>query len=147
VKPIVHQELYDAIKRFQKNVQTSNNQDKIQNALLNLKEEKIEDQRLLLQTQKGSLRIALKRIIKIEGDRNYSLIHLSDGLTELSSKTLGYFEEILSEKGFFRCHRSYLVNRMHIESIIDQGSFLLKNRKKVPISRRKMNEAKHWFHS
>ena len=42
------------------------------------------------------LQSALKQLVMIEGERNASLIHLSDNTKVLSSKTLGYFEVILS---------------------------------------------------
>lgn len=145
LKPINKKELAQAIKRHISKSTFSVNQNQIHNALNNLQTQNIEDQTLLLQTQKGTLQLVLKQIIKIESDRNYSYIHLSNNTKELSSKTLGYFEEILADKGFCRCHRSILVNRFHIESILGSDSFLLKDKSTVPISRRKRNDAKMWF--
>lgn len=146
IKPINLDDLSEAIHRFKRKNQTELNQQNVQVALDNLKVEKSEDKRLLLNTQQGTLKIALKHIKKIEGDRNYSYIHLTNGQTELSSKTLGYFEDILEDKGFFRCHRSYLVNKLHINQIENNNVFLLKDNSIVPISRRKMLETKDWFY-
>ena len=112
-------------------------------ALENLKVEKAQDQVLLLKTQQGNLKIPLKHIIYIEGDRNYSYIHLLNGNKELSSKTLGYFKEILSDQGFFRCHRSYLINGTHIKTI-EKDFFKLSNNFIIPISRRNMAKAREW---
>lgn len=145
VKPIIPKELNEAVNRFQSNY-AKTNKNQIQQALYNLKTENVEDQKFYLQTQKGMLNFSLKQIIKIEGDRNYSLIHLSDNSKELVSKTLAYFEEILVDKGFFRCHRSYLVNGFHIHGI-NKGFFYLNNGELIPISRRKRVEAKGWFSS
>lgn len=144
VKPIDEKELKDAISKFQSNTVTTTNQHLVQQALDNMKVEKVEDQKLLLQTQKGELQFILKQIVKIEGERNYSFIHLSNGNKELSSKTLGYFEEILNDKGFFRCHRSFLVNHFHVEKI-ENGQFVLKDKTSLPISRRRKSEALKWF--
>jgi two-component system LytT family response regulator len=99
-----------------------------------------------LNTQEGTLKIPLRQISHIEGDRNYSYIHLSNGRNELSSKTLGYFEEILSDKGFLRCHRSFLVSKNQIEQLTT-SEFKLKNETTIPISRRKLTVAKDWFTS
>lgn len=146
IKPVDLEDLSEALNRFKQKNQTKLNQQNVQVALDNLKARKLEDQVLLLNTQQGTLKIALKQIKKIEGDRNYSCIHLSSGQTELSSKTLGYFEDILEDKGFFRCHRSYLVNKLHINQIKNNKVFLLKDDSIVPISRRKMLESKDWFY-
>ncbi len=145
LKPINDKELAQAIKRHTSKSTLQANQNKVHQALINLQTKKVEEQSLLLQTQQGTLRLALKHIVKIEGERNYSYIYLSDNTKELSSKTLGYFEDILADKGFIRCHRSFLVNRFHIDSIQNQDSFLLKDSSRVPISRRKKSDAKKWF--
>lgn len=146
VKPIVAEHLDQSIKRFKSNKKSAVHQDQMQQALDNLNTEKIEEQKLVLPTEKGILQLPLKEITKIESERNYSFIHLSNGLKELSSKTLSHFEFILNEKGFFRCHRSFLVNRFHIDKI-SQDFFKLKDNSEIPISRRKKSEAKKWFYN
>ena len=145
LKPINKKELAQAIKRHTSKSTLAENQNQVHNALNNLQTKDIEEQTLLLQTQKGTLQLALKHITKIESDRNYSYIHLLNHTKELSSKTLGYFDEILADKGFCRCHRSILVNRFHIDSILGSDSFLLNDKTIVPISRRKISFAKKWF--
>ena len=145
LKPIEKKELAQAIKRYTSESKLPTNQNKVHQALINLQTKNVEDQTLMLHTQKGTLQLALKRIVKIEGDRNYSYIHLSNNTKVLSSKTLGYFEDILTDKGFYRCHRSFLINRFHIGSIQNPDSFLLKNKTTVPISRRAKKDAKKWF--
>lgn len=143
VKPINESELEEAIKRLLK---SANNSDEVKNALSNLEVQSVENQKLILPTQNGTLRLLLKQITHIEGERNYSYIHLSNGSRELSSKNLAYFEDLLTDKNFFRSHRSYLVNRYHIE-VLKGDHFVLKNGVEIPISRRKKTEADTWFFS
>jgi len=145
VKPIDEKELAQAIRRYKAKDGLSVNKTHIKQALINLKTKNLEDQTLFLQTQNGELKLVLKTIVKFEGDRNYSYIHLSNKSKKLSSKTLSYFEDILADKGFFRSHRSFLVNRFHINSIISKDHFLMKDKSEVPISRRKKSEAQSWF--
>lgn len=140
VKPIKETELKEAIQRIG---HSTPNVD-VSLALQNLGAKSVEDQKLVLPTQTGTLRFALKQITHIEGVRNYSYIYLSNGSRELSSKNLAYFEEILDDKGFFRSHRSYLVNKYHIE-VLKSDHFVLKNGTEIPISRRKNTEANTWF--
>ncbi|MGC4100378.1 LytR/AlgR family response regulator transcription factor [Ferruginibacter sp.] len=141
IKPIKENELDEAIQRLLKR---AGNNIEVKHALANLGSRSAEDQKLLLSTQSGMLRLPLKQITHIEGERNYSYIHLSNGSRELSSKNLAYFEDILIDKNFFRCHRSYLVNRYPIKAL-QAGHFVLKNGIEIPISRRKESEAKAWF--
>lgn len=143
VKPINESELDEAIKRLLK---STTNSIEVRNALANLDVQSVENQKLVLAQQNGTLRLPLKQVTHIEGERNYSTIHLLSGSQELSSKNLAYFEEILSDKNFFRSHRSYLVNKYHIKAF-QEGHFILKNEIEIPISRRKEAEAKIWFFS
>ena len=141
IKPIKENELDEAIKRLLK---SAGNNIEVKHALSNLQSQSVEDQKLVLPTQNGTLRLPLKQITHIEGERNYSYIYLSNGSRELSSKNLAYFEDILIDKNFFRSHRSYLVNRYHIESL-KTDQFVLKNGLEISISRRKRAEADSWF--
>lgn len=140
VKPINEAELKEAIRRIG-NAKTNSD---VSLALQNLGTKTVDEQKLVLPTQTGILRFALKQITHLEGERNYSYIHLSSGARELSSKNLAYFEDILLEKGFFRSHRSYLVNRYHIQAL-KNDQFVLKSGLEIPISRRKNTDADRWF--
>ena len=145
VKPIEGSELKQALKRYYKNIDQQVNQQRIQQTLRNMKVKNKEDQTLLLQTHSGELNIALKQIVKLKGDRNYTYIYLTNKTKKLSSKTLGYFEEILEDKGFFRCHRSFIVNGKHISNISNRSEFIIDTEQRIPISRRKKKEAIEWF--
>lgn len=146
MKPINPKELAQALKRYHSSTNKKLNQDKIQTALNNLNKKDTQDQVLFLPTQEGGMKMTLRNIIKIEGDRNYSTFYLIKGKTKISSKTLGYFEEALLGKGFFRCHRSFIVNHHHIESI-QKDTFLMKDGHEIPISRRRKTDVKTWFNN
>ena len=49
------------------------------------------------------------------------------------------YENLLPEETFFRTHQSYIVNIKMVKKVLkeDGGYALLKNGKKIPISRRK----------
>ena len=100
---------------------------------------------MVLKTQEGEMRIILKEIIRVEGERNYSYIYLTSGKKKLTTKTLGDLEDLLNDKGFFRCHKSHLVNFMHINSLPNSFSMLLTNGFEMPIARRKKEEFRIWY--
>lgn len=59
--------------------------------------------------------IDIKYIIS---DRAYSSVHTEDGSVYVVTKSLNDFENILDESGFFRIHRSYIINLNKIARII-----------------------------
>ncbi len=109
----------------------------IQQALKNLNTKDVSEQMLILQTHEGELRLVLKAIIRIEGERNYSYVYLANQKKKLVTKILGELEELLEDKGFFRYHRSHLVNRIHITSPTKNIAVVLSGASEIPISRRK----------
>lgn len=143
IKPIKETELDEAIKRF---VKSAENISAIKIALSNIEVQNTGNKELVLLTHNGTLRFALKQITHIEGARNYSYIYLSNGSRELSSKNLAHFGNLLSDRKFFRAHRSYLVNRYSIKSL-KKDYFILNNGFKIPISRRKRADVEIWFYS
>ncbi|WP_053977765.1 LytR/AlgR family response regulator transcription factor [Mangrovimonas xylaniphaga] len=145
LKPFNTEELKNAINRFSNQKNRILNQEKVKNALSNQKVKHIKDQTLLLPNHSGTLRLKLKSIKYIEGDRNYSKLILQNGNQELSSKNLGYFEDILGDFGFFRCHRSMMINQHFIEKMENQA-FFFQDGTSIEISRRKLKSAKEWFH-
>ena len=91
------------------------------------------------------MRLTLKNIIRLEGERNYTYIYLTNNKKKLVTKTLADLEVMLEDKGFFRCHRSFLVNAYHIKSYPNSTTLILTNDIEVPIARRKKEEFKAWF--
>jgi two-component system, LytTR family, response regulator len=144
-KPINNQELASAIKKVHKFRSKQTPPIKIQNALENIKADHISNQTLYLQTQKGEVLVPLKKLIKIEGNRNYSNLWLENKTKLLSSKNLKHFEDILEDKNFFRCHRSFLVNGDFIIRSVKDSHLVLKNGEELPISRRKKTDVKNWL--
>lgn len=147
VKPIDLGELKRAIHRYKVNVNNAVAKEQMDRALKNLKIENVSDQVLSLQTQEGLVRIPLKEIILIEGERNYSSIHLSSKKKILSTKSLGSLEEILTDKGFFRTHKSHLINYFHITSFQNKTNIVLSNNVKLPIARRKKSSFIEWYNN
>lgn len=57
-------------------------------------------------------------IVHIEGDINYSKFYLIDKRVIMVSKTLKIFEDMLVGHGFYRTHKSSLVNLKHVKRIL-----------------------------
>jgi two-component system, LytTR family, response regulator len=81
-------------------------------------------------------------IICIKAEGRYSEVMLRNQHSVIITKNIGEFEQELSPYGFFRIHKSWLVNINEVVRIIqtDGGFVELNNGKHIEISRRKKNE-------
>jgi two-component system LytT family response regulator len=145
VKPIDLGELKAAIKRYLRWSENPEDHNPILTALSNMTETNIGNQVLVLQTQEGTLKLPIKQIIRVEGERNYSYIYLDNGKRKLTTKTLGDMEDLLADKGFFRSHKSFLVNQSHIQSVPNSIKAILSDGTELPIARRKKEVFKTWW--
>jgi hypothetical protein len=85
-------------------------------------------------------KLAPKEIIFLKSDLNYTNIYLTNGKKLLVSTTLGVIENRLKDCGFFRTHRSTMVNLDFVENYEDNethGEMSLFNNTKILVSRRK----------
>ncbi len=71
--------------------------------------------KLVLPNNKGFEVCEINEISRIEGDRNYSNFFLTSGEKYTSSKTLGQYEKLLAEYGFFRVHQSTIINMSFVK--------------------------------
>lgn len=83
--------------------------------------------------------VAVQDIIYCKGDGPYTFFFLKDGTTQLISKPLKYYEELLPPPHFLRTHQSYLVNRQFVSGINQLEHIVLKNKEEIPISTRRKN--------
>lgn len=88
--------------------------------------------------------VKFQNIIGIEAKQAYSSIICIDKTGRLKtytySKNLSFFENLLSDNtNFFRCHRSWIINLNHVESLNKKTFEAVTNNKlEIPISRRKI---------
>lgn len=85
--------------------------------------------------QDGFAFLAFEDIILLEAKRNYTDIHRTGNKKFFVAKSLREFEEVLIQSGFFRPHRSFVINLRHVEEWVrkDGGYILMSNQKQVPL--------------
>jgi len=67
-------------------------------------------QKIALATIDGYTFVRLEHIIRCEAQGNYTSVYLHDGKAVLITKTLKHYDDLLVSKGFFRIHKSHLIN-------------------------------------
>ena len=100
-----------------------------------------QNQKIILKTQEKIHVIKLEEIIHCESDQSYTVFHTMNGKIVVS-KTLGYYDDLLSKFDFFRIHKSHLINLKHIVQIhkSDGGEVELSNGNLIGISQRKRED-------
>lgn len=95
--------------------------------------------RIALHSQDRIQLIAIKDIIRLEAESNYTSFFLNNGKRIMVGKTLKNYAKLLEEHQFLRVHQSHLVNPLHITEFIktDGGYLLMNNGNKIPVSVRR----------
>lgn len=113
------------------------NEDKLFECLSTSRRKATSKKRIILESEQGSAAVALDDIIYLEAFSHKTKIVLND--TELFiNESISSIEKRIGD-GFYKCHRSYIVNIRHINSIkkydtvMDNGSI-------IPVSRRIYND-------
>ncbi|MFD1770469.1 LytR/AlgR family response regulator transcription factor [Sphingobacterium suaedae] len=112
------------------------NQNQLRMAEMHLKAPSVL-QRIALKTFEYTQIVCVEDIVYCEGDKGYTTFFLRDDSKLVVSKVLKYFEELLPDTQFIRCHQSYLVNTRHILKYYKDGQLEMLNKAFVPVSNRK----------
>ncbi len=87
-------------------------------------------------------RIPLNQIFYLESDKRKIILHTKDGETEFYEK-MDAMEDLLKEKGFIRCHQSYIVQKQYVSEFSRNG--MIVQDVQIPISRRYYDSLKKMF--
>ncbi len=95
--------------------------------------------RLAIPTSDGMEYLNPKDIIRIEADRSYSWFYITGNRKILVSKNLKEFQDLLSDRHFFRPHNSYLINLKYVKKYVrKEGGYIeMQDGSEIPISRNK----------
>ena len=97
----------------------------------------------LLVPDRAKIRSVLtKDIVRLEGIKNYTILHLRNGDTMFSSRTLKVYDEILQQSNFLRIHKAHLINMKYLRNY-DKSQHqytVMQSRDVINISRRKRKD-------
>ena len=138
LKPININEFIKAVDKVLDKRTNNENKNKNFSALLENVRSSLPS-KLAIPTSDGMEYLNTKEIIRIEADRSYTWFYLKDKRKLLVSRNLKEYQELLSERNFFRTHNSHLINLEHVKKYIrhEGGAIELIDGSQVPISRGK----------
>jgi two-component system LytT family response regulator len=139
LKPIIPQELIDAVNKVEKKKQESQKRKGPDPSQDGLKPGEEPNQKIILSTAEMIHVISIDDIVRCESDNYYTYFFFTDGRKLLVSKTLKENEELLSQHNFIRPHKSHLINTKYIKSFLrhEGGVILMNDGSRIPVSRRK----------
>lgn len=110
VKPVLLENVKSTIQRIN-DIPVLHEKNRVEVLKNNLtRKDPEQDATIALPEMNGFSIVKVKDIIRCEGERNYSRIFFRDGKSILVSRTLLEFDNLLVPHGFYRIHRSHLVN-------------------------------------
>lgn len=137
LKPININEFIEAVNKviLKRSEKSSQSNDNFKILLENLKSAL--PTRLAIPTADGMEYLNPKDIIRIEADRSYSWFFITGNRKILVSKHLKEFQQLLSDRYFFRSHNSHLINLKYVKKYVrKEGGFIeMLNGEQIPISR------------
>lgn len=142
LKPIDVEDLTHAYERYESKQKDKDEVgDRFKILLDNLKSDK-KTRKIAIPDLDGMTFINISDIIRCHSDGSYTAIHLVGGKKMMASKPIGDYEELLSGDGFFRVHRSSMINLEHVSKYVkgEGGYVVMTDGAEVEVSRRKKNE-------
>ncbi|MFT7157801.1 MAG: two-component system LytT family response regulator [Parvicella sp.] len=119
LKPIDIDELEAAVEKVKENLSKSaptdaNLQTKV--LLEHIAAKESQNKKIVLPLIDGFDVVDVDEIVRCEANDNFTNVILKDGSKKMICRTLKFYDEILSEIGFMRVHRSHLINLNYIKS-------------------------------
>ena len=141
LKPIVADDLVAAVQKFNKKKNFSWYKQRLEALLYNLNNP-VARGKITIPTLDGFVIIHKAEIETCIAEANYTLIYTSQGEKIISSKNLGFIEDMISGKNFFRTHKSFLVNLDHIKKFERKDGYklVMKSGNTAEVSSRKKDE-------
>lgn len=142
LKPINYKDVEIAVERVAKRIQLKEENRRVKQLYRNIHQPS--NPRIGLPTADRIEFVEVDKIIRCQGEGNYTHIFFEGKKALFVAKTLVEFEDLLQEYSFVRVHKSNLVNLNHVVAYLkkDGGILELSNGDEVAVSRRRREMVK-----
>ena len=141
LKPIAIKDLQQAVDRLNK-VLNPHTKERIDVLKSSMGDNKTQEDKIAISTTEGLEFIAIKNILHIESNSNYSKIFFQNNRTLTVTKLLKDFEDMLLPYHFYRVHNSHLINLNYIQKYLrgNGGRVIMQDGTEIEVARRKKEE-------
>jgi two-component system LytT family response regulator len=142
LKPIIYQDLIAALERVEYSIKSKLSMDRFQVLLSNLKSPDKSKKKIVLREADTHHIVDMDDIMWCMAEGSYTSFYLTDKRIIVVSKNLKEYEDILGSNGFFRIHRSYVVNLNKVLKLekAEGGVLHLQGNHQLPVSTRKREQ-------
>ena len=136
LKPIDIEELVQAVEKARIRIQEHQVVNTARILKENLSLPPKQKQRVVLPLIDGFEVVEISDILYCEANDNFTNFHLTNGQQPMICRKLKFYENLLSDQGFCRIHRSYMVNLDYVKRYIKGkgGSVILSTGKELLVS-------------
>ncbi|MES2689311.1 MAG: LytTR family DNA-binding domain-containing protein [Bacteroidota bacterium] len=120
LKPIDNTELHHALDKLRK--AAPDHEIKRMDTFRQQLQHKGTYEKLAVSTLNDIVMVEINKVIYLESDNNYTTLHLDHQQSIVSSKNIGYYEDLLHESRFFRIHNSYIINLKKMNRYLKGGT-------------------------
>jgi two-component system, LytTR family, response regulator len=141
LKPINPIHLIEAVKKAEELITNDLLVLKMNALLINTEQPNVL-KKIVLKTIDTIFSVNIQDIIRCESDKNYTTFFLKNTAPLIVSNTLKEYERMLASVGFFRAHRSHLINLNYFDHYkkTDGGYIVLKDKTQIPLAPQKKDE-------
>ncbi|WP_026452746.1 LytR/AlgR family response regulator transcription factor [Aequorivita capsosiphonis] len=140
VKPVKNEDLIATVDKAILNIEEKTALIKNQLLIENLGVRTFQKKKIVIPTLEGMEFVKIKEIIRCEGEDGYTKIYFKARKSMLSSHSIGHFNSLLENHDFYLVHKSHLINLYHIEKYLNEGTVILSNNYKIPVSRNRRSD-------
>ncbi len=139
LKPIISTDLFNALEKVRQGISKEKINYQLSVLMENIHEISKEKKKIVLRETDTLHVIQLEEILWCHADGSYTIFHLTEDRKIMVSRHLKEFEDLMSPNGFFRVHRSHLVNLNKIKKFdkTEGGTIYLEGDIALPVSVRK----------
>src|SRR5258708_3502194 len=127
LKPLNGSDLRRAVDKVVQKFRTPEAGDHLDVLMANIKALQASEQRMAIPTTNGLSFVFLRDILRFEANGAYTKVIMTDGRSELTSRSIREYEVLLPEGVFIRVHHSHIVNVNKIEKYLKErgGHFII----------------------
>jgi len=142
LKPLDIEELEKAVAIVEKQLDQKEQVSRAHILLENLSMVNAQKRKLVLPLMEGFDVVKMSDVLYCEADDNFTCFYFTDGRKSLICRSLKFYEKALSEFGFCRVHRSYLINLDYVKRYLKGkgGTVVLENGMEIMVSNNKKAE-------
>lgn len=139
LKPVGPQDLKEALDRVEKRIGTAVSQPALQQLGQHFGQSFT---KITIPSLNGFEFVEFDELLFLQSESNYTSLALKNGRKITATRILGDFEELLSPYGFFRVHKSFIVNLSHVQRYIrgEGGIVVMQDGTEIDVSRRRKEE-------